>query len=133
MALAFVDKQIVYIVLAVVAVLVVISLIKKAVAMAFVLAFVGVIGFGAYTYTTNVLEEAHIKVEKGVLYTMDKAIPIKDIKGVSVQLIGESQADVSIKLSNGGVAKVRLPLDASETFLDVGKALGVDVSEVKKR
>lgn len=133
MALALVDERLVYTVIAVLAIFIVISLVKKAVAMALVLGAVAVIGFGAYTYTSNVLEEAHIKVEKGVIYTMDKAIPIKDISGVSVQLIGESKADVSIKLENGGVAKVQLPLDASKTFIEIGKALGVDVSETKKR
>ena len=133
MALALVDERLVYIVIAVLAIFIVISLVKKAVAMALVLGAVAVIGFGAYTYSSNVLEEAHIKVEKGVIYTMDKAIPIKDISGVSVQFIGESKADVSIKLENGGVAKVQLPLDASKTFIEIGKALGVDVSEIKKR
>lgn len=133
MALALVDERLVYIVIAVLAIFIVISLVKKAVAMALVLGTVAVIGFGAYTYTSNILEEAHIKVEKGVIYTMDKAIPIKDISGVSVQLIGESKADVSIKLENGSVAKVQLPLDASKTFIEIGKALGVDVSETKKR
>lgn len=126
-----IDQKTWYIIIAVLAIILVISLVKKAVKFAMFICMLIALSFGGSYVRTNIMDANNIRIENKTLYIMDKDIELEQIAGMDVRKIGESQAEVIIKLKDGSSAVVKLPNARTDVLKAVGSALNIDVSEKK--
>lgn len=126
-----IDQKTWYIIIAVLAVILIISLVKKAVRFAMFICILIALSFGGNYVRTNIMDANNIRVENKTLYIMDKDIELDQIANMNVKKIGESQAEVVIKLKDGSSAVVKLPNARTDVLKALGSALNINVTEKK--
>lgn len=126
-----IDQKTWYIIIAVLAVILIISLVKKAVRFAMFICILIALSFGGNYVRTNIMDANNIRIENKTLYIMDKDIELDQIANMNVKKIGESQAEVVIKLKDGSSAVVKLPNARTDVIKALGSALNINVTEKK--
>lgn len=126
-----IDQKTWYIIIGVLAVFLIISIIKKAIKLALFIIMLIMIAFGGKYVRTNILDANNIRIENSKIYIMDKDIEIENISGIDIRKIGESQAELVVKLKDGTSAVIKLPSARTDVFKALGGALGVEVTEKK--
>lgn len=126
-----IDQKTWYIIIAVLAVILIISLVKRAVRFAMFICILIALSFGGNYVRTNIMDANNIRVENKTLYIMDKDIELDQIANMNVKKIGESQAEVVIKLKDGSSAVVKLPNARTDVLKALGSALNINVTEKK--
>ena len=129
--LLMIDTKTWYIIFAVLAVLCLVSLIKKAARLFLTFLMVLLLAFGASYVRTNILDANNIKIEDQRLYVMDKAVEISNIQNIEIRQIGESRADVILHMKDGSSVKIEMPDVRTDVLKAVGSVIGVDTVEKK--
>lgn len=110
----------------VLAVLFVISLVKKIVHLACLFALMACLSFGASYVNTHVLEENGVQFKDGQVYVMDSHFELKDVRDIKIKKINETDAKMIITLKNGSTSEISIPVEKINIFKNIGKIMGFD-------
>jgi hypothetical protein len=108
-----VDKKVWITIGAILAVLCIVSLVKKAISLAITLAIIALLVFGASYINTNVLEANNISYQNGEVYIGEAHFSPTQVSGASVKKKGD-EAEVTVKLKDGSSVKFDVPTDQVE-------------------
>lgn len=122
-----IDQTVLKIAFALFIILIVLSIIKKAIKMAIVFGICLILAFGIHAGSKVLLENNNIKVEASTLYIDGKPLDISEIDHVSTEASGENLG-LTIQLKDGTNQNISIPVDSQKAIEYVFKTLKIKVN-----